>query len=68
MQNISRLRHKKHVMRHRRDVFDIKSKPYKQSIVEVDTVLKIVPNQNVKHKIYNYDFQRGLSAKTKPKR
>ena len=31
--------------------FDIKSKPYKQSIVEVDTVLKIVPNQNVKHKV-----------------
>ena len=31
--------------------FDIKSKPYKNNIVEVDTVLKISPNQNVKHKI-----------------
>ena len=32
-------------------IFDIKSKPYKNNIVEVDTVLKISPNQNVKHKI-----------------
>jgi len=31
--------------------FDIKSKPYKQSIIEVNTTLKIVPNQNVKHKV-----------------
>ena len=31
--------------------FDIKSKPYKNNIVEVDTILKISPNQNVKHKI-----------------
>ena len=31
--------------------FDIKSKPYKNNIVEVDTVLKISPNQEVKHKI-----------------
>ena len=31
--------------------FDIKSKPYKDNIIEVDTMLKMVPNQNVKHKI-----------------
>ena len=31
--------------------FDIKSKPYKSNIIEVDTTLKMVPNQNVKHKI-----------------
>ena len=31
--------------------FDIKSKPYKNEIIEVNTVLKISPNQNVKHKV-----------------
>ena len=31
--------------------FDIKSKPYKDNIIEVNTVFKIAPNQNVKHKI-----------------
>ena len=31
--------------------FDIKSKPYKNNIIEVNTVLKISPTQNVKHKI-----------------
>ena len=31
--------------------FDIKSKPYKDNIIEVTTTLKMVPNQNVKHKI-----------------
>ena len=31
--------------------FDIKSKPYKNNIIEVTTALKMVPNQNVKHKI-----------------
>ena len=31
--------------------FDIKSNPYKNKIIEVNTILKIVPNQNVKHKI-----------------
>ena len=31
--------------------FDIKSKPYKDNIIEVDTTLKMVPNQNAKHKI-----------------
>jgi len=31
--------------------FDIKSKPYKNKIIEVNTTLKISPTQNVKHKI-----------------
>ena len=31
--------------------FDIKSKPYKENIIEVNTTLKMVPNQDVKHKI-----------------
>ena len=31
--------------------FDIKSKPYKDNIIEVNTVFKITPNQDVKHKI-----------------
>ena len=31
--------------------FDIKSKPYKDNIIEVNTVFKITPNENVKHKI-----------------
>ena len=31
--------------------FDIKSSPYKNNIIEVTTTLKMVPNQNVKHKI-----------------
>ena len=31
--------------------FDIKSNPFKNNIIEVDTVLKISPNQEVKHKI-----------------
>ena len=31
--------------------FDIKSKPFKNNIIEVNTVLRIVPNQEVKHKI-----------------
>ena len=31
--------------------FDIKSKPYKENIIEVNTILKLVPNQDVKHKM-----------------
>ena len=31
--------------------FDIKSKQYKDNIIEVNTTLKMIPNQNVKHKI-----------------
>ena len=31
--------------------FDIKSKPFKERIIEVNTILSLVPNQEVKHKI-----------------
>jgi preprotein translocase subunit SecB len=31
--------------------FDIKSNPYKENIVEINTILKLTPNQNVKNKI-----------------
>ena len=31
--------------------FDIKSKPYKDNIIEVSTILRMTPNQDVKHKI-----------------
>ena len=31
--------------------FDITSKPFKNNIIEVNTVLRIVPSQEVKHKI-----------------
>jgi len=31
--------------------FDIKSSPYKNNIIEVNTTLKMAPNQEVKHKI-----------------
>ena len=31
--------------------FDVKSKPLKENIIEVDTILSLVPNQDVKHKI-----------------
>jgi len=31
--------------------FDIRSNPYKDNIIEVNTTLKMVPNQNAKHKI-----------------
>ena len=31
--------------------FDIKSKPYKEKIIEVNTILRLTPNQEVKHKM-----------------
>jgi len=31
--------------------FDIKSNPFKDNIIEVNTILRISPNQEVKHKI-----------------
>ena len=31
--------------------FDIKSKPYKENIIEVNTILRLTPNQDVKHKM-----------------
>ena len=33
--------------------FDITSKPFKNNIIEVDTVLRTTPNQEVKHKIFS---------------
>ena len=32
-------------------IFDIKSKPFKENIVEINTILKLMPNDEVKHKI-----------------
>jgi|TARA_B110000008_G_C16614113_1_gene421676 preprotein translocase subunit SecB len=32
-------------------IFDIKSKPYKNNIIEVNTILKLIPNDDVKHKM-----------------
>jgi len=31
--------------------FDIKSNPFKNNIIEINTILRITPNQEVKHKI-----------------
>ena len=31
--------------------FDIKSKPFKENIIEVNTILSLIPNQDVKYKI-----------------
>ena len=31
--------------------FDIKSNPFKENIIEVNTILKLVPNQDVKHRM-----------------
>ena len=31
--------------------FDIKSNPLKENIIEVNTILRLTPNQNVKHKM-----------------
>ena len=31
--------------------FDIKSRPFKENIIEVNTILRLVPNQDVKHKM-----------------
>ena len=31
--------------------FDIKSKPFKENLIEVNTILRLSPNQEVKHKM-----------------
>ena len=31
--------------------FDINSRPFKENIIEVNTILRLSPNQNVKHKM-----------------
>ena len=40
--------------------FDIKSNPYKNNIIEVNTTLKITPGQNTKHKILTEITQTSL--------
>ena len=32
-------------------IFDIKSKPFKNNIVEVNTIMKLVPREDIKHKM-----------------
>ena len=32
-------------------IFDIKSKPYKNNIIEVNTILRLIPNKEIKHKM-----------------
>ena len=31
--------------------FDIKSKAFKEKIIEISTILRLIPNQDVKHKM-----------------
>ena len=31
--------------------FDIKSQPFKENVIEVNTILRLVPNEKVKHKV-----------------
>ena len=31
--------------------FDIKSQPFKENVIEVNTILRLVPNDDVKHKV-----------------
>ena len=31
--------------------FDIQSKPFKEKVIEVNTILRLIPNQTVKHKM-----------------
>ncbi len=51
--------------------FDIKSKNYKDHIIEVNTILKISPNENVKHKVLTeitgtalVSFEKNIKDKT----
>ena len=51
--------------------FDIKSSTYKKNIIEVNTILKIIPNQNVKHKILteiNYTSLVSIEKNVKDKK
>ena len=55
--------------------FDIKSKPYKSNIIEVNTVLRLTPNQEVKHKMLTeinlsalVSIDKGLSKKEEVER
>ena len=51
--------------------FDIKSKPYKNNLVEVCTVLKLIPNQEIKHKMLteiNYTALVSIESSIKDKK
>ena len=50
--------------------FDIKSKPYKNNLIEVSTVLKLIPNQEIKHKMLteiNYTALVSIESNIKDK-
>ena len=50
--------------------FDIKSQPFKENIIEVNTILKLVPNQDVKHKMLveiNYSTLVSIENKNESK-
>ena len=48
--------------------FDIKSKPFKENIIEVNTILSLVPNKDVKHKILTeINLATLISIEKKPK-
>ena len=48
--------------------FDIKSKPLKENIIEVNTILSLLPNQSVKHKISTeITLTTLISIEKKPK-
>ncbi len=50
--------------------FDIKSQPFKENIIEVNTILKLVPNQDVKHKMLveiNYTTLVSIENKNESK-
>ena len=50
--------------------FDIKSSPYKNNIIEINTILRLVPNKDVKHKMLteiNYTTLVSVEANTDKK-
>jgi preprotein translocase subunit SecB len=51
--------------------FDIKSSPFKKNIIEVNTILKILPGQNIKYKILaeiNYTALVSIEDKSTDKK
>ena len=50
--------------------FDIKSKPFKKNIIEINTILKLLPTKDVKHKMLaeiNYTTLISLETKIEKK-
>ena len=50
--------------------FDIKSKPFKKNIIEINTILRLLPTKGVKHKMLaeiNYSTLISLEAKVEKK-